>query len=131
MLSADQNFRFTSSLIDGLTGQLKLLQTNAERIDIVKQQLDYLLAQSGFTEESKLLNSSDTKRKFIEYILSYDICTELLQDENIEDIIINNLKSIHVHHAKKGFLKTELKFTKQSEIDLFVKKLVLFQAKRK
>ncbi|MCK5180325.1 MAG: CpaF family protein, partial [Candidatus Omnitrophica bacterium] len=66
---------------------------------------------------------------FISNFLSYGIITEVLCDGHVEDIIINNLKPIYIHHSEKGFIATEKNFSNQKEVVLFIKKLLLFSGK--
>ena len=47
-------------------------------------------------------------------------------DSDVEDIIINSLKIIYIHHAQLGFIPTTKSFSSHREVDLFVRKLLLF-----
>ena len=128
-MNAEQFFRVNSNLITALTGKLTLFQSDSERVAIVSQALDEIITNSKLERDTKELQSTNKRKAFVDNFLSYDICTDLLRNPNVEDIVINDLKPIHIHHAQKGFVKTNYKFQSQIELELFVKKLLLFSGK--
>jgi flagellar protein FlaI len=68
--------------------------------------------------------------KFFEEFLSYGIIEEFLADPYVEDIMINFLSPIYIHKTKEGMLKTDKRFSSQEELDLFIKKLIIFSGRK-
>ena len=62
--------------------------------------------------------------------LSYDIIEELLYNADIEDIIVNGLKPIYIHHGQKGFIVTDKCFASRKELNNFVQKLLVFSGRK-
>lgn len=131
MLSDEQHLQLESQLVILLTGKIKLLQSRSEQLTLARQNLEKLLKQTEFSAAAQVINSETVTENFLQNFFSYGPCTELMHDNNVEDIIINNLKPIYVHHSQHGFVSTEYKFLTQLEIDVFVKKLVLFSGRSK
>ena len=120
-----------SKVADLLLGKMNLLTPQRDREELVERALmEVLKNDENFSEVRSYLENIENKVKFIRKFLSYDIVTELLCDINVEDIIINNLKPIYMHHSQKGFVKTEQNFSSQKEIELFIKKLLLFSGRK-
>lgn len=119
-------------LVERLKGKLSLLQTNAEKEEIVAN----LLKETQVGEDSKRFETAMegireeiSRQHFIKAFLAYGLVNDLLLDSEVEDIIINDLKDIYVHHSQKGLIPTEKKFTSRRELDLFVRKLLLFSGR--
>lgn len=75
------------------------------------------------------LPGASEKTRFLENFLSYGILEEILCDPEVEDIIINALKPIYVHHSQKGFICTHKKFSLRRELDVFIEKLIVFSGR--
>ena len=60
----------------------------------------------------------------------YGIIEDLLYDADVEDIIINALKPIYIHHAQKGFIATDKCFHNQKEFNNFIQKLLVFSGRK-
>ena len=118
-------------LIECLMGKMNLLQPRTDREALVEEALSQLFARKEFPEIKSHFDISENRIGFIEDFLSYGIVTEILCDLDAEDIVINSLKPIYIHHAKKGFVSTEKRFFSQREIELFIKKLLLFAGRSK
>ena len=116
-------------LIEALTGRTNLLQTTQERETDVDNALKAIFDDGHFPEVKQELTSEEARIQFITDFLSYGILTDVLCDGCVEDIIINNLKPVYMHHSEKGFICTNKKFDTQKEINLFIKKLILFSGK--
>ena len=116
------------SLVEKLKGKLTLLQPQEEKIFEVSQALAEILANdhSPLYEHIKYLNGEPQKEQFVKHFLSYGVIEDLLCDSDVEDIIINSLKPIYIHHAQRGFIPTNISFANYRELDLFVRKLLLF-----
>lgn len=113
-------------LAEALSGKMNLLQSQDEREELVGEALKEIFGKGGFPELKKELETEERRIQFITGFLSYGIITEVLCDVNVEDIVINNLKPIYIHHSQKGFIATKKCFTSQKEIDLFIRKLLVF-----
>ncbi|MFH1656134.1 MAG: ATPase, T2SS/T4P/T4SS family [Candidatus Omnitrophota bacterium] len=121
-----------SKIIEKLTGRLSLLQSEEEKLKVVSGVLEEIcghLERDLVLEEVKTLNSKEQRKEFINKFLGYDVIQELLWDPDVEDIIINSLNHIFVHHAQKGLIKTNLRFESQRQLDLFVRKLIIFSGR--
>ena len=119
-------------IIEKLTGKLSLLQTDQERQIVVSEALEDVcgcLENDMILEEVKALKTQEERREFIKNFLRYDVIQELLWDPEVEDIIINSLNPIFIHHAQKGLVKTKLKFDNLRQLDLFIKKLIIFSGR--
>ena len=128
-MNPEQRIELEFRLIDFLKGKMNLLQSTAEREELVGGALKKLFEKGEFPAlKSELVNEHE-RVAFISNFLSYGIITEVLCDGHVEDVIINNLKPIYIHHSEKGFIATEKKFLNQKEIILFIKKLLLFSGK--
>ncbi len=124
---------FESRLIDCLMGRLPLLLPQQERVVEVESAIDSLLSDNTSPFEAVKSNFHERAQRdfFIKEFLSYGIIDEFLGDNDVEDIIINNLKPVYIHHNQKGFIATGKTFASQKHMDLFVKKLLLFGGRTK
>ncbi|OGX08856.1 MAG: hypothetical protein A2Z88_09940 [Omnitrophica WOR_2 bacterium GWA2_47_8] len=123
-----------STLVERLYGRLTLLQEYEEKISVVEQTLIELLkndAAGQFRSAKEEFSNTEARLKFVTEFLSYGLVKELLGQFDVEDIIINSLKPIYIHHAQRGFVVTDKKFKHQKELELFIKKLVLFSGRHK
>ncbi len=127
LLSIELEFR----LVEQLIGKMTLLQTQAEREELVVEALTEIFSKDGFPQIKEILADPKNKVKFIKTFLSYGIATDLLCDFNVEDLVINNLKPMYIHHSQRGFVATDVQFANHKELDLFIKKLMLFAGKTK
>jgi archaeal flagellar protein FlaI len=118
-------------LVELMNGKMNLLQPQNEREALVESALSEILRNEEFPDLKKQLESPEDRMKFTKDFLSYGIITDLLCDFTVEDLIINNLKPIYIHHSQKGFISTGKRFSSQKEIDLFIKKLLLFSGRKK
>jgi len=121
--------KIESKIMEMLSGRMNLLQSENEREEIINEALTRILKAGEFPDIKDYLESPQQRIKFIENFTSYGILTEILCDFNVEDVIINNLKPIYVHHSQDGFICTGKQFSHQREIDHFVYKLLFFSGK--
>ncbi|MCB9747975.1 MAG: CpaF family protein [Candidatus Omnitrophica bacterium] len=119
-----------SRLVNLMLGKMNLMQDQQEREGMVLKYLEAILKKGEFSEFKVYFDSEENKIKFIKDFLSYSIITELLCDIHVEDIIINNLKPVYIHHSEKGFIQTPHRFPTQKAMDLFVRKLLLFAGRK-
>jgi len=122
----DLRYKLEHQIVNMLRGQINLLQPQDEKENLVSKSLDKILANNEFPELKEILNRTEERIAFIKDFLSYGILTDLLCDGFVEDIVVNNLKPIYIHHGQKGFVSTGKRFSSQKEMDLFIQKLLLF-----
>jgi len=108
---------------------MNLLQSPDEREAMVKDALSVVLEKGDFPDLKKELENEEKRIQFVTGFLSYGTVTEILCDGNVEDVIINNLKPIYIHHSQDGFVSTGKKFASHREIALFIQKLILLSGK--
>ncbi|MFH1128186.1 MAG: ATPase, T2SS/T4P/T4SS family [Candidatus Omnitrophota bacterium] len=118
-----------NEILERLAGKIFLLQDLANKREIIFQKfLEVYNSTSGQSLVSKLQNL-DLETLFSQF-LSYGVIDELLADPDVEDIMINHLSPIYVHKTKSGLVKTEKKFASREELDLFIKKLIIFSGRK-
>lgn len=116
----DELLSLEAKILEKLCGRINLLQSYEEKQKLV---LD-ILAEIG----ENGLNESERKN-FAKNFLSYGFIGELLEDPEVEDIVINYLNPIFIHHNHKGFIRTDKRFVSQKELDLFIQKLIVFSGR--
>ncbi|MBI3602507.1 MAG: Flp pilus assembly complex ATPase component TadA [Candidatus Omnitrophica bacterium] len=112
-----------------LKGRMALLASQEDRELMVASALEQVLKEDHSQEFKPDLSSVAEKTRFIKGFLSYGVIEELLCDPDIEDIIINALKPLYIHHAQKGFIATDKKFSSHRELEVFILKLVVFSGR--
>jgi flagellar protein FlaI len=112
-----------------LKGKMALLMAEDERRALAAVALEAVLKEDEIGEFRRELPGASEKAHFIERFLSYGILEEILCDTDVEDVVINALKPIYVHHAKKGFIATPKKFTSRRELDVFIEKIIVFSGR--
>jgi archaeal flagellar protein FlaI len=113
-------------LIPRLKGRLELLQSQEDREAIIAAALEEALKEDTKGIYLSEFPTPAHSLQFVRNFLSYGVIEEMLSDINVEDIIINGLKPIYIHHGQEGFVSTGKKFPNRKELDLFIKKLLLF-----
>ncbi len=119
-------------ILEKLAGKFTLLQSRSEKENIVASVLSESRMQHDrrqIEKDLQRLSVSEERMKFIKSFLSYGVIEDLLCDSQIEDIIINALNTIYVHHSQKGLVSTDKRFTSFRELDNFIRKLLLFSGK--
>ncbi len=115
--------------LQGLVGKMTLMLTDVERESLVKTALEEVLHDKGKAFADPLA-AGEGKNNFIKKFLSYGIIEDLLYNIDVEDIIINALKPIYVHHAQKGLMPTDKCFHSQKEFAHFIRKLLVFAGRK-
>lgn len=121
-------------ILDKIIGKLNFLQNESEKKELVGDIISELFGstrQDQFMQSQVLSELSDDQERedFISQFFEYGIIEELLKDPDTEDIIVNSLNPIYVHHTYKGLIRTEKKFNSQKELDVFIKKLIAFSGR--
>jgi flagellar protein FlaI len=129
MMNKNQCLDLESLILQELAGKMTLMLTNDERESLAKAALEKVLNGEGgaFTDGPA---SGVNKNDFIKDFLSYGIIEDLLHDADVEDIIINALKPIYIHHAHKGFIATDKCFYTPKELNHFISKLLIFSGRK-
>jgi flagellar protein FlaI len=118
-----------NEILERLAGKIFLLQDLAHKREIIFQTfLEVYNSANGQNLVSKLKNL-DLEALFNEF-LSYGVVDELLADPEVEDVMINYLSPIYVHKTAYGLVKTDKQFSSREELDLFIKKLVIFSGRK-
>ncbi len=116
-------------ILNTLTGKISLMQDPEERKEVMfKVFLDVYNSPKGKSLLKKVKGME--METFFNDFLSYGIVEDLLNDSEVEDIIINSLGPIFVHKSKIGLVKTDKKFNTSDEINLFIRKLIVFSGRR-
>ena len=119
-------------VIRALVGRMNLSQSLEERKSLVSEVfLEFAKLPEGKSLIKKVGYSADVNsaKKFAEYFLSFEIISEFLNDPDVEDIVIDGLKPIFLHSSRSGFIKTDKQFTDNRELELFIKKLIIFSGR--
>jgi flagellar protein FlaI len=118
-----------NEILERLAGKIFLLQDQSRKRDIIFQ--TFLEVYNSSTGQNLIsqLNDLDLEKIFNEF-LSYGVIDEFLADPGVEDIMVNYLSPIYIHKTKNGLIKTDRKFNSREEIDLFIKKLVIFSGRK-
>lgn len=123
-----------AKLLDKLFGKINFLQNEAEKKNIVSDLISELYGATKsdtFMQSQTLseLSHEEEREKFLSSFFKYGIIDELLCDPDTEDIIINALNPIYVHHTYQGLVRTDKRFSSMKELDVFIKKLVVFSGR--
>ncbi len=129
MMHKNERFDLEALLLERLVGKLTLMLSSEERASTVKGALQELLNGEG-KAFANAVASGEERNNFIKEFLSYGIIEDLLYDAEVEDIIINGLKPIYIHHAQKGFIATDKLFGSHKELNNFVRKLLIFSGRK-
>ncbi|MBI5158567.1 CpaF family protein, partial [Candidatus Micrarchaeota archaeon] len=108
-------------LFKKLVGKISFIQSRAEQEQLV----------SKFAEEIFGKISQDKKKKIVDEVLSYGILEEFMNDADVEDIMVNALKPAFTFSSKKGVARSNKKFSSLEELNLFIKKLLVFSGREK
>jgi flagellar protein FlaI len=118
-----------NEILERLGGKIFLLQDLGRKREIIFQTFLEVYNSANGQSLVKKLQNLDLESLFNEF-LSYRVIDELLNDPDVEDIMINYLSPIYVHKTKSGLVKTDKKFDNREELDLFIKKLVIFSGRK-
>ncbi len=119
-----------NEILDKLSGKIFLLQDFTHKRDTIFQVFLEVYNNSHqlqrFIRKSKGLEMEGFFKEF----LSYGIIEEFLSDPDVEDIMINYLSPIYVRKTKTGITQTDKAFASREDLDLFVKKLIIFSGRK-
>jgi len=123
-----------AKILDAVLGKINLLQNDEEKRSVVARIISELYGatpketfmQSQVMDE---LTDEERRQQFLDQFFSYGVIEDLLHDPDVEDIIINSLNPIYIHHTYKGLVRSERRFESQRALDVFIKKLVVFSGR--
>jgi len=124
-----ERIEIENEILDKLTGKIFLLQDLATKHEVIFQAFLEVYNSprcQKFVRKSKGLELEGFFKEF----MSYGLIEEFLEDPSVEDIMINYLSSIFVHRAGEGMIKTERRFETRYELDLLIKKLIVFSGRK-
>ena len=117
-----------NDILDKLSGKIFLLQDPAEKRDSMFQVFLEIYKSPRCQRFIKKTKGLELEGFFNEF-LSYGIIEEFLADPDVEDIMINYLSPVYIHKTKVGMLKTDKQFSSKEELDLFIRKLIIFSGR--
>ncbi|TAM37925.1 CpaF family protein [bacterium] len=79
----------------------------------------------------RYLVDEKNKKDFLAEFQSYGMINPLLDDPEVEDIIINGTGPIYTHRQSEGLTETDKRFTDLRELNLLIKKILIFADKNK
>lgn len=124
-----ERIEIENEILDKLTGKIFLLQDITLKRDVIFHVFLEVYNNSPkcqrFIKKSRGLELEGFFKEFF----SYEIIDEFLKDPDVEDIMINHLSPIYIRKTKVGMLKTDKKFSSREELDLFIKKLIIFSGR--
>lgn len=118
-----------NEILDKLSGKIFLLQDPSAKRDIMFQVFLDIYKSSRCQRFIKREKGLELESFFNEF-LSYGIIEVFLEDSEVEDIMINYLSPIYVHKTKFGMVKTDKQFSSREEMDLFIRKLIIFSGRQ-
>ena len=124
-----ERIEIEKEILEQLSGKVFLLQDISQKNDVIFQVFMELYNSprcQKFIKKSKGLEME----KFFKEFLSYGIIEDFLADPDVEDIMINYLSPIYVHKTLGGLVKTGKRFSSREELDLFIKKLIVFSGRK-
>lgn len=123
-----------AKVLDRLFGKITFLQNEKEKKGIVSDLLSELYGATKndtFMQSQTLseLSNDEERENFLSDFFQYGIIEDLLHDPDTEDIIINSLNPIYIHHTYRGLIRTDKRFASTKELDVFIKKLIVFSGR--
>ncbi|MFH1269908.1 MAG: ATPase, T2SS/T4P/T4SS family [Candidatus Omnitrophota bacterium] len=126
----EERIMIENEILDKLTGKIFLLQDFTHKRDIIFQVFLEIYNSSHqlqkFIRKSKGLEMEGFFKEFF----SYGIIEEFLAEPDVEDIMINYLSPIYIRKTKTGMTKTDKSFSSREELDLFIRKLIIFSGRK-
>ncbi len=119
-----------NEILDKLSGKIFLLQDFTHKRDVIFQV--FLEVYNSSRQLQKFIRKSKglEMEGFFKEFLSYGIIEEFLSDPDVEDIMVNYLSPIYIRKTKTGITKTDKSFSSREELDLFIKKLIIFSGRK-
>lgn len=124
-----ERIEIENEILDKLAGKIFLLQDFAGKREVMFQ---VFLEVYNSPKYQKFIRRSKglEMESFFNEFLSYGIIEEFLSNPEVEDIMINYLSPIYVHKTGVGLVKTDKRFANREDVDLFIKKLIIFSGRK-
>lgn len=123
-----QEITFEQEVLEHISGKIFLLQDPGQRRQMIYEVFRQVCRQKQFQKLLGEIVGFDPEQAF-ERFMSYRIIEEFLADDDVEDIMIDFLSPIYVHKTNVGIVRTDRCFGSREEIELFIKKLVIFSGR--
>lgn len=120
---------FENEILDKLPGKIFLLQDADQKREAIFQIFLEVFKSAKYQRFVRKTKGLELEGFFKEF-LSYGIVDEFLADPEVEDIMVNYLSPIFIHKTKLGLVKTEKRFSSKEELDLFIRKLIIFSGRK-
>jgi flagellar protein FlaI len=124
-----EKFEIENEILDKLAGKIFLLQDFAGKREVMFQVFLEVYNSPKYQKYIRRTKGLELESFFNEF-LSYGIIEEFLADPEVEDVMINYLSPIYVHKTGQGLIKTDKRFLSREDIDLFIKKLIVFSGRK-
>ena len=128
-MASKEIIEIQNDILDKLVGKIFLLHEETQKRELIFQVFLEVFNSPECQRTIRKIKGLELDSFFSEF-LTYGIIDEFLSDPQVEDIMINYLSPIYIHKAKEGLVKTEKRFSSKEEIDLFIKKLVIFSGRK-
>ena len=118
-----------NEFLDKLTGRILLLQDRESKREVMFQ---VFLEVYNAPENQRIIRRQKdiNPEALFEAFISYGVIDEFLKEPEVEDIMINHLSPIYLHKLGVGLVKTDKRFSNREEINLFIKKLIVFSGRK-
>lgn len=124
-----EKIEIENKVLDHVAGKLFLLQDRGLKVEAILEALQAVLDLPAY-KQFKGGDSSFSLDTLANSILSYGVIDEFLSDPTVEDIMIDFLSPISLHTTKDGLVKTDKSFHSRDELELFIKKLIVFSGRK-
>jgi len=118
-----------NEILEKLAGKMFLLQNYDQKKDVIFKAFLEVYNAPLCQRYLKKCKGLEVEAFFNEF-LSYGFIDEFLSDPDVEDIMINFLSPIYIHKTKVGMIKTDKRFASRDEIELLVKKIIVFSGRK-
>ncbi len=122
-------YTLTEKLLDRLSGKLRVVQAQEEREALAKSALDQIFHEDT-AKQLPRFTSQLQYQEFFKAFYSYDLIEQYLEDPRVEDIMVNDVRSIFVHKTGGGLIKTGDHFSSARALHITVRKLFVFGGRR-
>ena len=119
-----------NEILDKLSGKIFLLQDMTHKRDAIFRVFLEVYNDSPSCQKFIRKSRGLELEGFFKEFFSYSVIEEFLNDSDVEDIMINHLSPIYVRKTRTGMVKTDKKFPSLEELELFVKKLIIFSGRK-
>jgi flagellar protein FlaI len=124
-----ERIEIENEILDKLTGKIFVLQDPDHKREFIFQAFLEVYNSARCKRFMKKTKGLELETFFKEFLL-YGMIEEFLADPDVEDIMINYLSPIYIHKTQVGMVKTDKRFASREELDLFIKKLIVFSGRK-